>query len=178
MGQREILAGSVLDLQRRDGTALREQAATIRASIYRLLPKAETGEQWAEICRLEAEAVRLEQDAVASESNATALRVKDERDEALKLLRRTLELREIGNEGAHKTDIRAFLARLGEPVAISRFARQQALERAIVAFNPDAREAIELVHVLQRALQDRFEAKASDVDDLLGQACSALEELE
>jgi hypothetical protein len=91
------------------------------------------------------------------EPSATAmLRVKDERDEALKLLRRTLELREIGAEGPHKSDIRAFFVRLGEPVAMTRGARQQSLERAIVAFNPDTTEALELLASFSRALTDRY----------------------
>jgi hypothetical protein len=82
--------------------------------------------------------------------------MKDERDEALKLLRRTLELREIGAEGPHKSDIRAFFVRLGEPVAMTRVARQQSLERAIVAFNPDTTEALELLASFSRALIDRY----------------------
>lgn len=35
-------------------------ARQIRAEIKNLIPKAESGEQWAEICALEAEAVELE----------------------------------------------------------------------------------------------------------------------
>jgi hypothetical protein len=66
-----------------------------------------------------------------SELSDTALRVKDERDAAVKLLRTVLDMRELGAEGPTKSNIRAFLARIGQPVTISRFARQQALEREI-----------------------------------------------
>lgn len=39
-----------------------QTARAIRSEIERLIPKAETGEQWAEICRLEAEAIALERE--------------------------------------------------------------------------------------------------------------------
>lgn len=46
------------------------------------------------------------------ELSATALRIKAERDEALKLLRRALQVREAGVHGPLKSDIRAFLVSL------------------------------------------------------------------
>jgi hypothetical protein len=54
-----------------------------------------------------------------SDLSDTALRVKDERDVAVKLLRTVLEMRELGAEGPTKSNIRAFLARIGEPVTIN-----------------------------------------------------------
>jgi hypothetical protein len=105
--------------------------------------------------------------------------MKDERDEALKLLRRTLELREIGGEGPHKSDIRAFFVRLGEPVAMTRVARQQSLERAIVAFNPDTTEAVELLASFTRALIDRYgKARTMDLQRCLNDVEEALGEVE
>src|SRR3954470_7243415 len=82
--------------------------------------------------------------------------LQDERDAAVKLLRRTLELNEMGSEGPHKSDVRAFLARIGEPVVITRGARQQSIEREIVRFNPDTTEALELLAAFSRALTDRY----------------------
>lgn len=116
-------------------------------------------------------------DATMASLRATALRVKDERDMAIRLLRRTLDIREMGNDGPHKSDIRAFLARIGEPVAVSRGTRQQALEREIVAFNPDTTEAVELLASFTRALIDRYgkprtmdlQKCANDVEEALGE---------
>lgn len=48
------------------------------------------------------------------ELSATALRIKAERDEALQLLRRALQVREAGVHGPLKSDVRAFLQRIGE----------------------------------------------------------------
>jgi hypothetical protein len=105
--------------------------------------------------------------------------MKDERDEALKLLRRTLELREIGADGPHKSDIRAFFVRLGEPVAMTRGARQQAVERAIVAFNPDTTEALELLASFSRALTDRYgDVRTADLRKCLDDVEEALGEVE
>lgn len=126
----------------------------------------------------QAAAPKVDLNATADHLIATALRVKDERDAAVRLLRRTLELREIGAEGPHKSDVRAFLARIGEPVIITRFARQRALEREIVAFNPDAIEADELLQSLERALIDRFDNdRTTDVRAHLAEAREALGEL-
>lgn len=109
----------------------------------------------------------------------TALRIKGERDAAVKLLRRTLEIREAGIDGPHKTDVRAFLARIGEPVIITRFARQRALERDIVAFNPNTVEASELLASFERALTDRYgEARTTDLRKCFAEVCEALNEVE
>lgn len=43
----------------------------------------------------------------------TVLRVKEERDEAVRLLRRVLDVREMGLNGPIKSDIRAFLKSFG-----------------------------------------------------------------
>lgn len=43
----------------------------------------------------------------------TALKVKDQRDEAIELLRESLIYSATGNSGAFKTKVRLFLARVG-----------------------------------------------------------------
>lgn len=109
----------------------------------------------------------------------TALRVKDERDTAVKLLRTVLDMRELGAEGPTKTDIRAFLARLGKPGVLTRFDRQRQLERDIVAFNPDTPEALELLHSFSRSLTDRYgDARTTDLNARLREVEEALSELE
>lgn len=55
----------------------------------------------------------LELAADIQDISVIALRIKDERDEALRLLRRSLEVREAGVHGPLKSDIRAFLQRIG-----------------------------------------------------------------
>lgn len=50
--------------------------------------------------------------ASIADLSTTALRVKAERDEALKLLRRVLQVREMGLQGPMKSDIRHFLSRV------------------------------------------------------------------
>lgn len=121
--------------------------------------------------------VNLEQ--TMADLHDTAMRVKYERDAAVKLLRRTLELAEIGSEGPHKSDVRAFLARIGEPVTITRFARQQAIEREISAFNPDTTEALELLHALGGSLQQRYgDARTDDLRKCLDDVDEALGEVE
>lgn len=57
---------------------------------------------------MEAEAVSLSD----SMDSVTAIRVKAERDQALKLLREVLHLSTLGSEGDYKTRVRSFLARL------------------------------------------------------------------
>jgi len=42
----------------------------------------------------------------------SVLRLQRERDEAMKLLQRALELREMGENGPFKSDVRAFLQRV------------------------------------------------------------------
>jgi hypothetical protein len=109
----------------------------------------------------------------------TALRVKDERDAAVKLLRTVLDMRELGAEGPTKSNIRAFLARIGQPVTINRFARQQALEREISAFNADPGEAVELLQAISGALGERYgKDRARDVLQCIGETEEALSELE
>lgn len=103
----------------------------------------------------------------------------NERDEAVALLRRTLDLEWIGGQGQHKTDIRAFFSRLGIPQVITRFDRQRAIEKSIVAFNPDTVEALELLHAVERALKDRYgEDKTIDFCQAMNAAQEALSELE
>lgn len=106
-------------------------------------------------------------------------RLKAERDEALKLLRRSLEIREAGIDGPHKSDIRAFLARIGAPEVLTRFDRQRAIERAISAFNPDTAEAVDLLASFSRSLQDRYgEDRAKQVTECIAEVEEALSELE
>jgi hypothetical protein len=113
--------------------------------------------------------------------SATALRVKAERDQAVRLLKRTLEIREMGAHGQHKSEIRALLALIGdagEGRSVERMDRLRSIEAAITKVNPDPREAIEIVHALQSSLRYQFDERSVDVDDALGSACTALEELE
>jgi hypothetical protein len=120
-------------------------------------------------------------DVTMAELSATALRVKAERDQALRLLKRVLELSSLGKEGPFKADVRAFLVLIGQPGdgrTVVRMDRLRSIEAAIVQVNPDPREAIEIVHALQSSLRYQYDEKSVDVDDALGAACSALEELE
>ena len=50
----------------------------------------------------------------ATREHYQAMRYEAERLEALKLLRRVLEVREMGNQGPLKSDIREFLERSGK----------------------------------------------------------------
>lgn len=96
-------------------------------------------------------------------------------DYAIALLRRTLEIREAGIQGVHKTAIRAFIR---ECTSAPRFDRQREIERAIAELSPECDEAVEIVHALQEALRKRFEDKAFDVQDTFTEACAGLRELE
>lgn len=46
----------------------------------------------------------------------TALRVKSERDQAMKLLREVLHLETLGSQGPYKTKVREFLAKIEEDI--------------------------------------------------------------
>jgi hypothetical protein len=81
----------------------------------------------------------------------TALRVKDERDGAVGLLRRVLITGDTWREQAALcAQVEAFLATLNKPqprlTAAARFERQQQLEQALAAFHPDTVEALALLH--------------------------------
>src|SRR4051812_31578694 len=97
----------------------------------------------------------LEQSMAALRS--TALRVKAERDEAVRLLQRTLDIREMGSQGLHKTAIRQFLSLVGESIAQGasavRMDRLCALEGATTQMNPDPQECVAIVHALQASLR-------------------------
>jgi hypothetical protein len=107
--------------------------------------------------------------------HGTAARVKDERDAAIALLRRALEVREAFSGDSFKSDVRAFLLSLGAPLVMSRTTRQQALEEGIRRLAPDPDEAEDLMLVLQGSLQDRFgRAELSDVNRALDEGREAL----
>lgn len=55
-------------------------------------------------------------DTAVGELEATALRVKAERDHAVKLLREVLTYETIGRDGPFKTKVREWFARIGEPL--------------------------------------------------------------
>lgn len=153
MAAREVLTGAVLDLHKRDPEATNPQLS------------------------LEEQVAALR--ATVREVAEIGARNADERNDAVRLLRRVLDHRELGTDGPVKSDIRAFLARLGQPVVISRFHRQQAIERDISAFNADTTEALEILHAVHGALKARYgEGRTTDLALPFADLEEALSELE
>lgn len=113
----------------------------------------------------------------------TALRVKDERDGAVGLLRKVLMTGASWREQAEiHAEIETFLRTMGVKTlrlpAAARFERQQQMEADIVTFNPDTVEALELLHALQRALVDRYGDRTTDLVARLNEVEEALAEVQ
>lgn len=106
-----------------------------------------------------------------------------ERAEAIRLLQRSLEIREAGPNGPHKTDVRTFLARAGELPpqyrSITRIDRLKLVANELVALAPEADDALNLLQAWYRGVEERFgDARCQDLKARCNEVEEALADLD